>query len=233
MNRLSLFVATLMGLQVNAWAVSFADSSFSNSLWSGQKVADLSTPSTTFSADYRTDFGGRTDVRLVSHTFGPLDPTRSDIYSFHGLSTTSYDPAILGALGSVSISFDVNSAMGGTSGGVLRVAAILQGGTVYRADTFSGIAFAGSGWSAYNAPGIVASGFTSAALTNPDFSASGVPIFFGFLLGNGSSLGVSTSTQTYVDNFSAVATPIPEPSAAALALGLAALGAAAGRRFRR
>jgi hypothetical protein len=225
-------IALLTGSALTASAITFADSSFSNTLWSGQKISASSTPNTSFTATYFTSFGGRTDVRLVTHTFGLAAPTRSDIYTFHALSTTSYDPAILGALASVSISFNINSDFGGTSGGVLQTAAVLQGSTVFTA--VYGVTFTGSGWQFYNAPGLQAANFTSATATNPDFSATGAPIFFGFALGNGSNLGISTSTQTYIDNFSAVATPapIPEPSSAALALGVAALVATAHRRSR-
>jgi hypothetical protein len=233
MGRALILTLGMIGSAVSASAVTFSDSTFANVLWSGQKVSGFSTPSTTFSAGYTGSFSGRTDVRLVTQFFGPADPIRSDIVTFHALTSASYNPAALGALDSVSISFDINSSFGGTSGGVARMPALIQAGTVYAATGSSGVTLTGSGWQSFAATGLNQGNFVSAALTNPDFSASGAPIFFGFALSNGSSLGVSTSSQTYIDNFVAEATPIPEPSTVAVVLGSAVLGTAWRRRMQR
>jgi len=233
MGRTFILIAGIIGSAVTASAVTFSDSTFANVLWSGEKLGDVSTPSTSFSAAYTGSFAGRTDIRLVTHFFGLVDPSRSDISTFHALNSTSYNPASSGALASVSISFNINSATGGTSGGVARVPALAQGGTVYRAADSAGVTFTGTGWQSVAATGLHAGDFVSTALANPDFSGAGAPIFFGFVLSNGSNLGISTSTQTYIDDFVAEATPIPEPSTIALLLGAGVLGTACFRRRQR
>jgi hypothetical protein len=232
MQRVPIFIVGLISSAVMASAVTYSDSTFADLLWTGQKLSESSTPSTSFSAGYTGSFDGRTDVRLVTHFFGIADPIRSDIATFHAFSSASYDPASSGALASVSISFNINSATGGTSGGVARVPALVQGGIVYNAVDFAGVTITGTSWQSVTATGLDAGDFASAALANPDFSGAGAPIFFGFVLSNGSSLGAS-STQTYIDNFVAEATPIPEPSTMAAVLGAAALGFARFRRMQR
>lgn len=232
MQRTLLLAAGLAAASVSASAVTFSDSSFANLLWSGQKVAASSTPSTNFTAGFTSSFGGRSNVRLVTHTFGPADPIRSDITTFHALNAAVLNPAVSGSVTAISISFDINSGFGGTSGGVGRTVAVLQGGTVFTAQGSYATVFTGTGWQSVSLSGLTASSFTSSVLTNPDFSAAGAPIQVGIVLSNGSSLGVSTSSQTYLDNFSTDITAIPEPAAVATGLGGLALAVAAWRRRR-
>ena len=78
--------------------------------------------------------------------------------------------------------------------------------------------------------GLTVSDFTKQAGTgplNPDFSASGAAISFGYLTGNGSGvLNAFSSTTSGVDNFIASVNQLsaPEPAAAMIVmLGLAGL----------
>jgi hypothetical protein len=167
----------------------------------------------------------------VNHSFGPADPVRSDIVSFHGLSAASYAPSIDGAIAEISFSFDVNSGFGGTSGCVGRTAALMQDGIVFVASTVSGVTLTGTGWNTFSAESLTSASFLSPALLNPDFTSSGSTILFGFVLSNGSSIGAPTNSQSYVDNFSLEVTPVPEPASTGIVLGALVLGLGGLRRF--
>ena len=118
----------------------------------------------------------------------------------------TYDPAVSGAIGSVSVSADVQMPSLGASAWQLVVQ---QNGRRYFSIPFG--TFSGSSWSTVSAANLTATNFdtnpwagTSGILPDgnqPDFGAAGAPLQFGFLIGNAFRFAGTATALHGLDNF--------------------------------
>ena len=153
---------------------------------------------------------------------------------------STYDPAVSGAIGSVSGGFNMNLLAYSASGDVYDAEIVLlQDGTVYTPLKLYGLQQVAPGW--YGSPLLFGAGSPVAVDTpaqwqraagsgpaHPDFSAAGSPIQFGVMTGSYFDLGSGTNVGG-LDNWtvsvtSASASTQPEPGAVALVgMGVALL----------
>ncbi|MFN0012693.1 MAG: hypothetical protein ACKVS8_13730 [Phycisphaerales bacterium] len=139
-----------------------------------------------------------------------------------------WNPSTQGAITTLDMRVDVNCFNGGTSAAVGFGLVVVQGGSVFFGPTFTALSF--SGWRTdLQATGLTAASFNSAIATNPDFTAGGSAIAFGFFSSNGTASGVPIASTSGADNFAVVLDVVPAPGAAAL---LAAAGMVSVRRRR-
>lgn len=172
---------------------------------------------------FTQDFGGNPGSNWqhqYSVPAGNALPTRvreANIYT-----AATYNPAQSGALASLSISFDVQvvftSFTDGTAG--FLIPALMQGGHVYR-QAVGAIGPLSPNWSPRSFTSTAAADWTEQDTNaNPDFSATGGAMQFGYLF----SLGTvcpnttqgcrATAAGSALDNFhvDAIAASVPEPA---------------------
>lgn len=134
------------------------------------------------------------------------------------LHSIGWDPASMGAITSLDMRIDVNCFNGGTSAAVGFGLIVEQGGTIYFGPTFT--ALTASGWRTdLNHVGLSALSFSNSGV-NPDFSASGMPVRFGFYSSNGTGLSTPISSSSGADNFFVRVVPGPGSALMVTALGL-------------
>ncbi|MBS0197585.1 MAG: hypothetical protein JSR77_12595 [Planctomycetes bacterium] len=148
----------------------------------------------------------------------------SQISAFHRYGSTAatrYDPLTQGAIGALKFDLDYRMVSGFGQGQGLSVA-LKQGTFVYVA-AFSVTGSTGD-WGHKTASGLTAASFSrlDGGAGLPDFSATAVPMRFGFVTSN-SSTGSGYSITVDYDNFSVRVTSVPAPATAAALLGLCAL----------
>lgn len=221
----------------SAHAVTFFDGIFNNPDWSLTTITNAGGAGSSVGAFQMPVGGNPTQYRLIRNNL-QISAPNSLVLGVHMNNTAFYNPSISGAITSINYSEDsinlVNQGGNGQGSGL----AIVQGGNTYILRNpilvmpYSGF----STWTANPAGGLVASDLWRVdnagnlfSGQNPDFSASGGIMQFGFWRGN-SSGGISSgvfNSECGIDNWSV--TIIPAPSAAmALALG----GVFASRRRR-
>lgn len=241
-KRLAMSSAlTVLGLSAGAAqaAVSYFDGVFNNADWGLVVLTNATGTGSTASGTQVPTGGNPNEFRRVQHTLNVTgSPFNGAVFSFHINTNATYNPAISGAITSIDYSEDDINFIpetvvpgNGQGSGLL----IVQGGRYYRQQSplFIMPHSQFANWASNAAPGLIASDFAEVSLTgiinagsNPDFSAGGGIITFGFHRGNSGNGGYSTDTG--IDNWSVRV--IPAPSAAAI-LGLAGV-ATLGRRRR-
>lgn len=125
------------------------------------------------------------------------------IHRFVGSGGT-YDPAVMGAVTSLDASWDRRANLDGVSG-VEEALVIVQDGTAYTTGTDTFTAFE---WTATSHDGLTAADFDDGAGNQPDLSAAGGPLTFGFLRRTVSAFGFAGHD---LDNFSITVTPADTP----------------------
>lgn len=228
MNNLvrSVFgVAAAMLLCAGARAdVTFADTEFVNSNW-GLDTFTVGAGGT--SVGLQTVGGNPGFGRQVTNnlTIG------GEVYAMHRYGTTMatrYEPIVSGAITSVDFTIDSKwiAGIGGLGHGITIGAK--QGTVVYRA----GFDITGSTglWETHAASGFTAASFVdlSGGSGTIDFSATGAPIRFGFVVSNGAVNESYTNVVLY-DNFRVTVHNVPAPAGAAV-IGLGGLVACRRRR---
>lgn len=206
-----------VGASLPAQAITVSDSTFLNADWTVNlvPVASPGTSQNVLAAQQLT--GGNTGA-FRSTTLEWVGP--GNIAAVHHRLGFTYDPGTQGAIDHIDVSFDtaffgcpspISSPCPGTTA---YLAILTQNG----ADYFHGFvqpvttawmsaAFLGltaSNWSLINGTGTV----------NPDFSASGAPITFGFQTQNGTCCAGQDRTRSGIDNWSFDIAPVaavPEP----------------------
>jgi len=212
------------GSPVIAAAVTFSDGEFLNANWSGSIVSQTGVQPATLTAGQMTTGGNPGAFRRVEHAYGGSGS--GSILSGHVFSSI-YDPAALGAIGSLHFEFDLNLFNGGESNGVAYGALLTQGMSVYTAGQVLKCEPEGASnpscasttlnvWTEHDLGSFTAMNFSKASGAGPmmpDFSASGLPIQFGFYAANGTGGPNRTSTSSGIDNWSVEITPagVPEP----------------------
>ncbi len=205
--------------------VTFSDTEFANSGW-GLDTITVGAGGT--SVGTQTSGGNPGFGRQVTNniTIG------GEVYGLHRYGTTTatrYEPILSGAITSVDFTIDSKfiSGIGGLGHGIALGAK--QGSAVYRAgfDTTGNTGL----WETHASSGSTAASFVSLN-GGPaiDFSATGAPIRFGFLVSNGAVNETYNNVVLY-DNFRVVIHNVPAPTGVAV-LGLGGLAACRRRRVR-
>jgi opacity protein-like surface antigen len=142
------------------------------------------------------------------------------IYGFSRFGTTTatrYEPAVQGAILSVDYSIDARWLSGAGGDGHSIMFGAKQGTFVYFADV--DITGSSGAWTTHGALGLTAAAFQPLTTGAPiNFSASGAPLRFGFIVGNTAPGGGYTNVVMY-DNFNVTIHNVPAPGV----LGLAGL----------
>lgn len=220
-----LLTAALMSLDaLHAQAsVIFEDGTFSDSDWTSSEHVENGLNGTFVAAQQAS--GGNPGANWrVQHNI--IAGGGTGFYALlHSRSDFTYDPALMGPIGTIDFSLDSKMATNGTQ--AFRLA-LEQGGNVY-VNTPRGLA-AGN-WETFSETRLRASDFGEFSPTdgdqdfssNPDFSAAGGLITLGFTTRNSTSNDI-TRTVDY-DNFRVHIQPVPLPPAVLL-LGSALAGLA-------
>lgn len=219
----ALLAATL-GLTPAARAVSYFDGVFNDSDWTATKILDTTGGSASFVAGQVAAGGNPNEYRQVMHTYG-----FGAIIVGHLRNGATVDPASCGGIQSVDFSFDAINIDPPFNFGVAFSPLIYQGGQYYEYFPRPGV-FANA-WTNFSFAGLVATDFTlvgsEGAGSNPDFSASGGIMQFGYESGNSNPTPGTVATRTGgIDNWHVDVTCVPEPAS----LALLAIGALLTRR---
>ena len=218
----------------------FFDGTFNNSDWSLATITNAGGAGSFVNA-FQVPVGGNpTPYRIIRNSLSQGAPN-SLVAGVHINVTAIYNPSITGVISSIDYSEDSINLLNQGGNGQGSGLAIFQGGSFYiQRNPVLVMPYVGfSSWTANPAPGLVAGDlweidFATGALnafSNPDFSASGGPMNFGFWRGNSSGNQTSGVVQSEcgIDNWRVEINPVPTPSAVAL-LGLGGLMAARRRR---
>jgi uncharacterized protein (TIGR03382 family) len=208
-------------------AVVFADGTFTPSNW-GFETLTIGAGGTSVPSQVVID-GNPAPAREIQNT--PLPG--GTVYGFSRYGTTNatrYEPMTMGEILSVDFRIDYRWTGGyyGSAGHALMVGA-KQGSYVYYA-AYSVTGTSGV-WATKVATGLTASDFLPLVGSAPglDFSSTGAPIRFGFIVGNSATVSTYFNTVLY-DNFEVVVHNVPGPGGAAM-MALAGLAAIRRRRF--
>ena len=219
----------------NATALVLSDSEFQNADWTTTAVFVNNGATTTATQIASGGNGGA--YRHMTH-FITNGPGSTRIFQFHRYGGGSYDPTLSGAIGSIDYSesrLQLNSPFPGSAIGARL--AVEQGGVVYMGP---GMTYSHSGignWVDATLTGLTETDFIDplqltglggpGGTSNPDVSATGAEMFFGYMRSN--CCGGDITTTHGIDNWSVTvneAIEIAEPGIAILfGFGLAGLGA--------
>lgn len=207
----------------NASAVAFTDTTFADADWLIRSEAVTPGSSHTFGQDTTPGAGNPSPYRRMTHT-NPVHPMGSGstfTTITHERETWSYDPAVSGAIDHIDISMDrivFSATVGGQpspSSAVGHVFRIYQDGLAFFPAN-DPRAFLSRSWENIALTNLAGTDFvttTSPGALNPDFSAAGGVITFGYGRSNtNTAQSVEVITTHGIDNFTVTVVPIPEPS---------------------
>ncbi len=208
-------------LSAKAEIVSFADGTFDDSDWTAQ-LGFVNATSANFTAQQSVSGGNPDGYREVEHEWtGP-----GGLNVLHLNSDAIYNPSVSGSIAEIDYSFDLNwlNAPNGP-GGVAYSLLLFQNDTYYAANQqlISQNNWFGFGESALSASDFTRHQDTGSGGVNPDFSASGSLLQFGYLSSNGTSTNPTFTTRSGIDNWSVNVQRVTEPSSCVL-LFVIALG---------
>lgn len=216
----------------------FFDGIFNNSDWTLNTVTNANGAGSFVNA-FQMPVGGNPNQYRIVRNLLNIGGINATVVGVHMNVVYSYNPGSQGAISSINYSEDsinfLNQGGNGQGGGL----AIVQGGITYiQRNPVLVMPYSGfSTWTANPAPGLVASDLWELTPggglipgNNPDFSASGGVMQFGFWRGNSSgTLSSGTfNSEAGIDNWRVEI--IPAPGAAGV---LAVAGVVATRRRRR
>ena len=229
-----------------AQAVSVTVSDINATDWTRVAVSTSGTP--TYNATAPSSGGNSGSFWSFTLT-GPVVPVgaASQVREAFLFNAATYDPNVLGALGSASIGFDTrtfSSAVLGGAGG-FATATLQQGGQIFSATTSGFQEIRLGDWASFSFTSLNASDWVRFGSTEtPDFSAAGAAMTFGFRISIGGICPIGSpsncadpNVSSGLDNFrfdlqpAAAVTPVPEPGT--WALMLAGLGVTAWTARRR
>ncbi|MBX3379694.1 MAG: hypothetical protein KF805_06340 [Phycisphaeraceae bacterium] len=227
----AIAVASLAG---SAQAVVFFDGIFNNSDWTLTTITNANGVGSSANGLQIPVGGNPNQYRRIRNNLLASGPSGA-VIGVHMRGTYSYNPGG-GAISVINYSEDsinfINQPGNGQGSGLV----IFQGGNYYlqRTPTLVMPYASFNTWQANAAPGLVSSDFWQLTLAgnlisgnNPDFSASGGVMQFGFWRGN--SGNSSYQTDCGIDNWRVEIIPVPGPTGSA-ALALAGLVACRRRR---
>ena len=212
--------------------VSFFDGTFNDADWTAAKFIDTTAgASATFTAAQVATGGNPGSYRNTDMNF-----TLGAIGVAHLSNSSTYDPTTQGAVSTIDFSYDLLVTNPHVPNAAVRYDILLvQGGVRYATTFFGDLITAPPGWTHFSHPSLTASDFIDYAsggfgTANPNFSAAGGLIEFGYVTRN-SSTGATVTTHSGIDNWNLAVHTVPEPStAASLAFGAASLLALRRRR---
>jgi hypothetical protein len=218
------FVLTTTPLVASAAPVVFFDGTFLDGDWTTSVVP--SGVGGSGSAGQAASGGNPDFFREISITL--VMPTADigaqvDVVSIK--PSAVYDPASQAAIAFIDYSEDAILLDGSGNGHALTLA-LEQAGVIYAG--LPRLVSPDSEWTPKSILGLVASDFRRVGGTGqPDFSATGAPIAFGFWRAFSSPAGNSAGTRIGgIDNWTVTVHPVPEPSSALLiGLGIGILAA--------
>lgn len=224
-------------LTATAIPVTFSDGTFNNADWTGS-ITNQAGPAVSFSAQQVSAGGNPGKYRSLQQTYGGP----GSIITGHVRAGDIYNPGTQGAVSSVSFSYDLKGFNLGNSGAVGYGGLISQNGSFYSSafsrNATGSILVQTTRWESHSLANLIASDFgllSGSGPGNPDFSASGTQLQFGYFGSNGTGNNFQTSTVSGIDNWSvsiqSVSTSVPEPGVLGLfGLGLLGLGLVRRRR---
>src|ERR1700730_10330616 len=173
----------------------FSDGTFQNGDWTKSVIS--STGGATDSVSQVSAGGNPGAYRFIEHDL----PPSSSIVVFHSMNLATYSPKTEGPIVALNYSEDeiqFNPPFAGATIGAQP--AIQQDGVLYFGPDFT---FGTTSWATATRNGLTATDFTSLTNTNPDFTATGNQILFGYLRSNTNTDPESPeTTQHGIDNFS-------------------------------
>lgn len=220
------FSAVAASAGVAQATVSFSDSQFETTTWVTETISNNGT----FAASQSIGTGNGGPARLLNMTTGANLNDTVAIFSRYGNTTsTRYEPMISGEIASVDLQMDMKLFSTSIVGkGPMLYLGIKQGNVIYRPTT--GIEVNPNVWTEFLRIGYTASDFVRAdgGTGSIDFSATAVPLRFGFISVQ-SNTGEAFTTASQYDNFCVYVQNVPAPGATAL-LGMAGLAVLRRRR---
>lgn len=230
-------LVTLISGAANA-SVTFHDGTFAPSSWSSTVVTDANGGGSSIN-QYQSLAGGNTNEYMrVEITLVASAPGGS-VLSLNKHNSAFYDPSNQGLITSIHYSEDSKNFMPGVAGNIQGTGLLIeQGGKTFiqRNPVLVMPSPGFSDWATNSAPGLIASDLweiTNAgvliASSNPDFSATGGQMQFGFWRGASSGNFVGTDFRDAgIDNWHVEI--IPTPGSASLLLTAGLIGAKRRRR---
>lgn len=213
----------------SAATVTFTDGTFVDGDWAASKIVDTTAGATaSFVAGQVTVGGNPGAYRQVQHTYDA-----GIIAVGHVKSAAVYDPSVTGAIQFIDYGFDLIHLNPPPSQAVAYGLVLLQAGAYYRTGLDN--IFTDT-WTSFGHTGLTSANFVLVAgsgPTNPDFSATGAPIAFGYASYNNNTGGAPDLVRlSGIDNWQVAVTTVPLPPAAWL-LGTGVAVVAARARLRR
>ena len=211
--RITLSVILLLVLQVTKAQAAdpgsscyCSDGTFSSN-WTSVVVVNTSGGS--FSSSHVSTGGNPTDYRQTVHTYG-----YGAIVVAHLNTQCAYNPQTQGALVSLGYSYDLRHFSPPAGQAVGYRLLVFQDNTYYAGpmdQVFNDL------WATFSNTALTATSFTKIAGTgtalNPDFTASGQPITFGYITANSNPNTKTTSTRTSgIDNWCVRTVSQPPPT---------------------
>jgi len=222
-TALSLF---FLGLSLQAGTVAVSDNTFGSG-WTTQ-VVYTTVPENSASGNQTASGGNPGEFYTVEHSY-------NGEMVVGNLSSLVLDPSLYGGFSSLSYAYDYIKISSTWAPGAIATSFVIYQNSAWYYAAVTDFAYTNLTWQSKSMSGLTASQFSRTYLTllpgpvdapaNPDFSAAGAPMQFGFFTANSSGFPISSSHG--YDNFSVTATypsgDTPEPGTAAL---LAAAGVA-------
>ncbi len=210
----TLFIATAV---VRAQVV-FSDGTFALSNYQSAILLDTTfDASGQFSRSQETSGGNPGSYLQTQFSFNVFnDPASQGVTVGHLLTSAVYDPSVQGAIDTIEFRLDARLFAVSGGQGVFTGILVEQGGQYYRFD-YAPLSGPG-GWISFATPPTdgqtIASQFNGIGFTgDPNFSATGAPLTFGFFVSTGGNNANTTASQTIGnDNLLISITPVPEPS---------------------
>lgn len=220
-----------------AQAQTYFDGVFNDPDWTLTTITNAGGAGSSVQA-FQMPFGGNGGTYRIIRNNLSVSAIDSRVFGVHMNVNAFYNPSTQGAVTSINYSEDSKNFLNQGGNGQGSGLAIIQSGNIYiLRNPILVMPFSGySNWAPNSAPGIVASDLwlldnagNVFAGQNPDFSASGGVMQFGFWRGNSSGTISSGTfnTECGIDNWHVQV--VPAPGAAAL-LGIAGLLGARRRR---
>lgn len=208
----AILSALAMNGIASAATVTFTDGTFLDTSWTASKIVDTTAGATaTFSTGQIASGGNPGQFRQVVHTYNA-----GDIFVAHLNTGAVYDPSVAGAIVSIDFSYDLIH-LNPPAGQAVAYGLVLRQNDSYYYRSPLDTIFPAT-WTSFGATGLTAANFlrlTGSGPSNPNFSAGGGPMTFGYLSANSNTGGAPGIVRTSgIDNWRVSVTSVPLPATA-------------------